>query len=118
MNAADRIVAIIQQFPAVTQEVKWEVNECFLIGGKIFAVRSLVEDFAFSIKVTQEDFYELVEREGVIQAPYFKRNQWIKISSTHALSTAEWQQYLASAYQLVFNKLTKKVREEISGGFE
>jgi predicted DNA-binding protein (MmcQ/YjbR family) len=118
MYAADKIAAIIQQLPSVTQEVKWEVNECFLIAGKIFAVRSLVEDFAFSMKVTEEDFYELTERDGVFQAPYFKRNQWIKISLPNALSTAEWQQYLGRAYQLVFQKLTKKQREEILGGFE
>jgi predicted DNA-binding protein (MmcQ/YjbR family) len=118
MYAADRVTASIQKLPGVTQEVKWEVNECFLIGGKIFAVRSLVEDFAFSMKVTEEDFYELTERDGVFQAPYFKRNQWIKISSPNALSTAEWQQYLGRAYQLVFEKLTKKLRDEILGGFE
>jgi hypothetical protein len=38
-----------------------------------------------------EEFAELVERPGIIQAPYFARNQWVALETEDALTAAETQ---------------------------
>ena len=66
-----------------------------------------------SFKCSTEDFAELVERPGIIAAPYLARAHWVALQSEDAIPAAELRQRLRTSYDLVFAKLTKKTREAL-----
>lgn len=104
---------LIAELPAVTEEVKWEENLCFLVGGKIFIVASLAQPLRVAFKCAEEDFEPLTDRDGIMQAPHFARRAWVQVVQPGALSRGEWKHYLGASYTLVRAKLTKKVRAEL-----
>ena len=62
---------------------------------------------------TLEEFAELVEREGIIPAPYMARNHWVLLESPDVLPRAELRRLVRNSYQMVAAKLPKKVRVEL-----
>ncbi|MCO4291964.1 MmcQ/YjbR family DNA-binding protein [Solitalea sp. MAHUQ-68] len=104
---------LCKTLPAITEDIKWEDHLCFLIGNKMFCVGSLSENFSASLKVSDEDFVSLTERNGIIPAPYMARYKWILISDPNALSVQEWEYYIQHSYELIKNKLPKKVLKEL-----
>lgn len=100
--------------PHTTETVQWGDNLVFKVGGKVYAVAALEPAaVALSFKCTAEDFAELTERPGIIQAPYFAKGQWVALQSEDALTAAELKRLLKRAYELVFAKLTKKAQAEL-----
>ncbi|MBI2677242.1 MAG: MmcQ/YjbR family DNA-binding protein [Candidatus Koribacter versatilis] len=106
--------------PHVEEDVKWGHDLCFLIGRKMFCVLNLEpargDRSMVAIKATPEEFAELVEREGVIPAPYMARNHWVSLQDYSALPWRELQQGIARSYELVKATLPKKVQAELSTG--
>ena len=102
-------------FPNVTEEVLWGNDLVFKIGGKMFAVIGLAaaSDHCMSLKCTPEKFAELIERNGVVPAPYVARYHWVALDRFNALNEKELKSLLRNAYELVFAKLPKKVKAEI-----
>lgn len=109
----DQLRAICLSLPAVTEDVKWEHDLCFSIGGKMFCVASLEPPFTCSFKVRDELFEELSSRDGFIPAPYMARAHWVQVTKPGQLSRAEAQDFIRESYQLVSAKLTKKLRKEL-----
>lgn len=97
-------------FPGVTEDVKWGADLCFSVGGKMFCVMGTDADSRLSFKCTPEKFAELVEREGIIPAPYVARYHWVSLENTDALDRKELQELIANSYKLVFDKLPAKIR--------
>jgi predicted DNA-binding protein (MmcQ/YjbR family) len=96
--------------PHATETLQWEAL-VFKIGGKIFTIAALEPQKTWlCFKVTPEDFDELVEREGIIQAPYFARHQWVALETEDVLSAAELKRFVRKSYDLVVAKLPKKAR--------
>jgi predicted DNA-binding protein (MmcQ/YjbR family) len=93
---------------AVTEDVKWESNLCFLVGEKIFCMTSLEAAFRVSIKVLPEDFEILTTRHGIVRAPYLARGGWVSITDPQALTSIEWKDSLQQSYKLIAGKLSKK----------
>jgi predicted DNA-binding protein (MmcQ/YjbR family) len=79
----------------------------------MFCITGKQDDDAVSIKVTDEEFDELTERNGIIPAPYLARNKWICITKRNALKPEEWEHYIKQSYELVKAKLPKKIQKEI-----
>ena len=106
----------IQQYckslPGVTEDVKWEDDLCFNIGGKMFAVTSLTEKDTLSFKVNPEEFDLLIETSQFEPAPYLGRYQWISMDFTQ-IPENELRSYLEKSYQLIRSKLPKKVLRKI-----
>jgi predicted DNA-binding protein (MmcQ/YjbR family) len=101
-------------FPHSTEMVQWGDDLTFRIGNKMFAVAALAPAPVFlSFKCTPEEFAELVEREGVIPAPYLARAHWVALEHEDALPAKEVKRLLRQSYELVKAKLPKKVREEL-----
>lgn len=102
--------------PGATEDVKWEKNLTFCIGEKMFAVVGLVpsEVSVMSFKCTPEDFAELTEKQGIKPAPYLARHHWVAFERFDALNEKSLKNHLKKSYELVFGKLPKKVRENIS----
>ena len=102
-------------FPHATENVQWGADLVFKIAGKMFAVISLegASDHCMSFKCTPEKFAELTERSRIVPAPYVARYHWVALKDLDALSQRELKELLKTAYQLVHDKLPKKVREKL-----
>jgi len=98
----------------VTESVQWGNDLVMKVGGKMFAVMALEPASVWlSFKCTPEDFAELTERRGIIPAPYVARYYWVALENQDALTTAELKHQLRRSYELVFEKLPKKVRSAL-----
>jgi predicted DNA-binding protein (MmcQ/YjbR family) len=99
-----------------TEQVQWGYDLVFKVGGKMYAVAPLEPaPCCLSFKCSPEDFSELIERPGIIPAPYLARAQWVALEHDAALSAAELKQYLRRSYELVRSKLPRKVQMMLEG---
>lgn len=100
--------------PHVDEKVQWGSDLLFRIGEKMFAVVAMEPSHGvlLSFKCTPEKFAELVEQEAIIPAPYMARNHWVGLERFDALPDRELKPLLTNAYQLVREKLPKKVRAQ------
>lgn len=97
---------ICRSFPGVTEDVKWGNDLVFSVGGKMFAAMDLQPPHSLGFKCTPEEFGALVEREGIIPAPYLARAMWVQEEALgEALDKRELEQLLKQAYDLVVAKL-------------
>jgi predicted DNA-binding protein (MmcQ/YjbR family) len=48
-----------------------------------------------------------------MQAGHMARRQWINITQRNKLKPKEWEHYILQSYELVKQKLTKKLRKEL-----
>jgi predicted DNA-binding protein (MmcQ/YjbR family) len=97
--------------PGVHEGIKWEHDLCYMVAEKMFCVTGLEENAAVSLKVGDDEFEELCEREGIGPAPYLARNKWIMIEKRSALKPKEWEHYVRQSYELIKSKLPKKIRD-------
>ncbi len=102
--------------PHVTERVQWGNDLLFCIGDKIFTVVGLdpSHGVCMSFKCTPETFAELTERDGIIPAPYVARYHWVGLQRFNALKDAEMKSLIKTAYELVREKLPKKVRDQLA----
>jgi len=102
-------------FPHVTEDVKWGNDLCFCVGKKMFAVTGLESnDGGVSFKCTPEKFAELVEKEGIITAPYVARYHWVAVEKPDTLAESELKDLISNSYQMVFEKLPPKTRKSLA----
>ncbi|HET7105896.1 MAG TPA: MmcQ/YjbR family DNA-binding protein [Candidatus Acidoferrum sp.] len=108
----DQLRKLCLSFPGATEQIQWGDDLLFKVGGKMFAVTRLEPAKVWiSLKANPESFADLVERPGIIPAPYLARAKWIALESPDALPDAELTQLLRESYELVLAKLPRKVRE-------
>lgn len=105
--------AFCLSLPKVTEDLKWESSLCFCIGKKIFCMMSTQENISVCFKCAEEDFNQLCERDGIIQAPYLARNKWALVQKASALNKNEWKQFIKTSYELVAAGLSKKLKVEL-----
>ena len=82
------------------------------VGGKVFALVA-VDGHDVVFKVGEISFDGLTTLEGVEQAPYFAKRQWVSVGNGAALGDAELKAYIKASYDLIVGKLTKKLRAEL-----
>jgi predicted DNA-binding protein (MmcQ/YjbR family) len=100
--------------PHVTEQVQWKIDLVFKIRGKMFATLVLEPSpVCLAFKCTPEDFEELIERPGIIPAPYAARAKWVALESFDAMQRKELEPRLKQAYELIFAKLPKKAQREL-----
>lgn len=101
--------------PHVDEIVQWDNDLLFRIGGKMFAVVGLEPShgIVMSFKCTPEKFAELIERDGIMPAPYVARYHWVACERFDALPDREMKELLKTAYQLILEKLPKKIRSSL-----
>jgi predicted DNA-binding protein (MmcQ/YjbR family) len=113
----ETVRTICRALPAVTEDVKWGHDLCFCIGGKMFAVVDLEPPHSFAFKCTPETFGELVERPGIIPAPYMARNMWVMEQRLgDALERPEVEALVRTSYGLVVSKLPKSKQPGVGAG--
>jgi predicted DNA-binding protein (MmcQ/YjbR family) len=102
---------ICRALPSVTEDIKWGADLAFSVGGKMFCAVNTEPPHQMSFKCSPDTFAELVEREGMIPAPYLARAMWVqqtKLGDT--LERRELEQLLRASYDLVLAKLPKSRR--------
>jgi len=101
--------------PGASEQIQWEDDLLFKVGGKMFAVVPLVPARVWiTFKCTEEEFAELTEMPGVIPAPYLARAKWVALETEGALPRAEIHRLLRQSYDLVFAKLTRKIQTQVT----
>lgn len=114
MTSKKTLIAHCKKMPHATQDIKWGADLVFSIGGKMFAVFSNEDDDAhFSCKADVAEFPRLTNLPGVTPAPYLARHHWIAISPDAKLPVALLKELLSESYQLVKEKLPRKVQEKL-----
>lgn len=107
-----------KSLPHVEEDVKWGHDLCFLIGRKMFCVLNLEpqrgDKSMIAFKTTPEEFEQLIEREGVIPAPYMARNKWVSLEEYSTLPWGELQERVAKSYELVKATLPKKFQATLA----
>lgn len=94
-----------------TEKVQWQDDLVFKVGGKMYAVVALEPgDRWLSFKCTPEEFASLVERPGIVPAPYLARAHWVSLETEDALPRVEIKRLLSAAYDLIFARLPKKTQ--------
>jgi predicted DNA-binding protein (MmcQ/YjbR family) len=100
--------------PHATEKMQWECL-LFCIGGKMFLLAPIEPDtYKFSFKCSEQRFHELLEREGIMPAPYLARAKWVALEEYNALEPAELREYIRESYEQVLAKLPKKMREKLA----
>ncbi len=108
VDAIRRVCATLKQ---TTEHVQWGEHLVFKVAGKVYAIAALEpSDVWLTVKVPPEEFAELTEREGISQAPYMAKGQWVGLADEDAVNTAELKRLIRQSYELVLAKLPKKVR--------
>jgi predicted DNA-binding protein (MmcQ/YjbR family) len=117
----DRLREYCRTFPNVSENILWGNDLVLKVGpkqgGKMFAVASLdaATPVKCSFKCTPEEFTELQERDGIIPAPYLARAHWVALERYDALSDTEFKRLLKQAYELVLEKMPKRMHRAIGG---
>ena len=108
------IQSICKKHRGVTQDIKWGDHLCFNVGGKMFLITAPdAVPVSASIKVSDQAFEELSDREGFMPAPYLARYKWIRIDDINRLSGKQWDGYIATAWQLVVTKLPVRTKKQL-----
>ena len=123
MASVAKAHATCKALPGVTYDVKWGKDECYSIGGKMFAVigpgstHGGPKSAAWSIgfKVDDNRFLELTDIDGIIPAPYMAKHKWVLVQDPKALSDAELKDLIVRSHALVAAKLPKKTRVALIG---
>jgi predicted DNA-binding protein (MmcQ/YjbR family) len=107
----EAVRAICRALPGVTEDIKWGHDLCFLIADKMFTVVNLEPPHSIAFKCTPETFGELVERPGIIPAPYMARNMWVMEQELgEVLDSRELESLVRTSYELVLAKVPKSRR--------
>jgi len=96
--------------PGSTEDVKWGADLVFSVGGKMFTVVCLDPPHTVAFKCTPDTFAELVERDGIIPAPYLARAMWVQERAADVLERRELQELIKASYELVVAGLPKSKR--------
>lgn len=111
-----QLVSHCRKMPHATEDIKWETNLVFSIGGKMFAVFDNEKLQNFSCKVDPVEFPRLINMPGISPAPYLARHHWVYMQRDANLPTAFLKELLSESYQLVLEKLPRSVQAKLKGG--
>jgi predicted DNA-binding protein (MmcQ/YjbR family) len=102
--------AFVTALRGVTRSEQWEAL-VGKVGGKVFC---LLGDVGGEIlfKVSEIGFDGLVELEGIGQAAYFAKRQWVRVAPG-ALDDELLAGYIRAAHAIIAGKLTRKLRTEL-----
>lgn len=109
----DDIRSIALKLPHATEDIKWGNDLCFCIAEKMFCVTSIEGNVKISLKVHTNEFDDLCQRQGFMPAPYMARNKWVLIDSSAKLTGKELESFIKKSYELVKEKLPKKLQEKL-----
>ena len=108
----DGFDAALSALPGVSFVDQWEAHVA-KVGGKVFCLLSDSAPHRLVFKCGEESFDILTALDGVTQAAYFAKRQWVSVSEGSELSEADLLAYAGRSHALVAKGLTKKLRVEL-----
>ena len=94
--------------PEATEDIKWESDLCFCIRDKMFCVVGLNDDpLQMTVKVTPQEFDDLIERPEYAPAKYVGRYKWVTLSNTSLVDAAELKSLIEGSFYLIRDKKKK-----------
>jgi predicted DNA-binding protein (MmcQ/YjbR family) len=110
----ETIQKICYQLPGVTEDIKLGEHLCFNVGGKtfLFTYPDGTPPSA-SFKVPDEDFEEIIAKDGLEPQPYIARYKWVLARNISSLTEKEWAFYIKQSHQLIASKLPGKVKKSL-----
>ena len=108
------IQSICRELPGVTEDIKWEHDLVFSVGNKMFCVVGIDQTpVSASFKVTDEAFDEMSSRPYFKPAPYVAKYKWVLAEDITKMKKADWKKYIKQSYELVKDKLPKKIKTQL-----
>jgi len=106
--------AFAGRLPGVTFVDQWG-SRVAKVGGKVFTLlnRRSNDDSNIVIKVPEETFEILTAIDGIDQAPYFAKRQWVSVGEDADLPEDDLKTYILRSYKIIAKSLTKKLRGEL-----
>src|SRR5437870_9584928 len=102
----ETVRTMCRALPGVTEDIKWGSDLCFSVAGKMFTVVNTEPPHSIAFKCTPETFGELVERPGIIPAPYMARNMRVQEQELgEVLDRRELESLNKTSYELVRSML-------------
>jgi predicted DNA-binding protein (MmcQ/YjbR family) len=102
----DSIREFCLAFAGTAENLQWDDELCFKVGGKIFVMLGL-DNPRLCFKCTPETFAELIEREDVHPAPYVGRYKWVMLDRLDAVRWDELRELIRASYEMVAAKTPK-----------
>lgn len=114
MNLYDRAQydTALAAFAGVSFVDQWDARVS-KVGGKVFCLLSDAPPLRLVFKSGEDSFDILTSLEGVEQAAYFAKRQWVSVTEGSALSASDLLAYIGRSHALVAKGLTKKIRAEL-----
>ena len=113
----ERIREICLAFPYATETLNWGHHLVYWvgdrdIGGKMFCMTDLDGSGTGVLwfHCGHERFHELVEREGIIAAPYLAKAGWVTVERWDVLREREIKDELRQAHALIYEKLPSRTK--------
>lgn len=95
----------------VTLHEQWD-SLVAKVGGKVFALAGEGGD-SLAFKVSEVAFEGLTMRDGIGQAPYFAKGQWVSVVKGADITDKDLKDYVREAHRIIAGKLTRKARVEL-----
>lgn len=111
----DPLFDFCRNLPGVTEDVKWDNDLVFSVGGKMFAVFGLPDLEPIGFKVDSAVFPVLTQQPGIVPAPYMAKHSWINVTRD-AMPDDALEELLRTSHALVAQKLSKKMRASLGIG--
>jgi predicted DNA-binding protein (MmcQ/YjbR family) len=123
MASVARAHAVCKALPGATFDVKWGKDECYSVGGKMFAVIGpggiyggpKAAKWSISFKVDDDRFLEITDIYGIIPAPYMAKHHWVLVQDPKALTDQELETLVRRSHELIVAKLPKKTQAALKG---
>ncbi len=109
----ERLRRFALSLPGATEDIQWEHDLLFRIGGKMFFVEGLDPESGCGLKVTPEEFGEMIERRGIKPSAYLARYHWISIARDAEITHEEIERMIRDSHGMVAAKLPKKLRASL-----
>ena len=108
----DRLMSFALSLPHATVVKQWGECLVYKIAGKMFLILALDGSVITGVtfKCTPEEFDELTETDGIVQAPYCAKRMWAQVQDLAALPEAELNARIRHSYDLVIAGLPKKTQ--------
>ncbi|MBL9188925.1 MAG: MmcQ/YjbR family DNA-binding protein [Opitutaceae bacterium] len=102
--------------PQTTWVKQWGDCLVFKVAGKVFLIIALDAETIDGVvfKCTPEEFDDLVDIDGITQAPYCAKRHWVRVVDLAALPAAELERRIRRSRDLVIAKLPKRVRAQLA----
>ncbi len=102
-----------RSLPGTTEDIKWEHDLVFSVGGKMYAGFDVDDADQFGFKCDDIEFERLTKIDGIIPAPYAARFGWVSVRRRGVLPLSTLKKLIRRSYGLVVEGLARKVREEL-----